>query len=110
MRLYPPYRRWHVPIKDPEAFRDFLERHIEYHHTQHTAKLVGSLHPDGFFVRIKGTRNQYVPRIKGVITTDAEGQQHVRIGMESGNALAYILAIFSLFMLLTAIFEPVGCR
>jgi hypothetical protein len=104
LRLYPPYKKWEVEIQNIEKYRAFLEKKIEYFHTNKYATLKGKLNENGFFVRrIQFTKNPSRPHVRGIISNLENGKHQLTLTMESNKYFLYFSGGLGILMIISAI-------
>lgn len=88
MRIFPPFKKIKVKIKNPESFKDYIREITEpkYGNTNHIAKLKGTISKSGFLLEKKtNIMNSVKPRIKGKYIRKNDKIEEVELNIESTN-------------------------
>lgn len=106
MTIYPPYKKWKTVIKDPAKFNEFLKTNIDSCDTGRYTKYQGKLSSSDFLIERKLSHyNTNRPQIRGEIKRNPNNEHELTLSIESRKTIFYIVLIFSVIMVLTAIFR-----
>ena len=106
MRIYPPYKKKIVQIRNPEKFRSYLADVTEVWNTNHHARYVGTVSDKGFLVHIKRhTFDTFRPRIRGVYAKSADNTEFLTIHLEFKKQPMLFLMYFLFFVIIAGLIK-----
>ena len=105
MRLYPPFTKTLIEIKDIIEFKEYLNKTVETNNTNHSARLRGKITDSGFKVEKKlHYYNAWRPKIVGKYGK-ANGKDSLTLHLELGNLIPISIAVFLFFIIVTGIIK-----
>lgn len=86
MRIFPPFKKHKIKLKNPQKFIDYVRDNTEdkYGNTNYSAKLKGVISEKGFTLKKKTSyMNGFKPRIKGRYIKKNDKIDEVELNIES---------------------------